>query len=190
MRRLCVSTCVLVCILVAAVCTAPTTSLAADKDPPMIEIGLTLYEGLFQGEKPSPGGPTLLVDLRQTGDRWERVWGIARNFNVAMHTGRVVDLVTRFTPLLRTRQKIVLGRMLTSLMPEAAALVYERTGLPADSSMSRHVLALGKVAVQRAAGRLFPALKDKFNAAIQKIREDGTYDAISKEYFNFDIYGG
>jgi len=34
------------------------------------------------------------------------------------------------------------------------------------------------------------ALKDKFNAAIEKIREDGTFDAISEGYFNFDIYGG
>lgn len=34
------------------------------------------------------------------------------------------------------------------------------------------------------------ALADKLNAAIKKIRDDGTYDAISKKYFNFDIYGG
>ncbi len=33
-------------------------------------------------------------------------------------------------------------------------------------------------------------LKAKVNAAIKKIRADGTYDAISKKYFNFDIYGG
>ena len=33
-------------------------------------------------------------------------------------------------------------------------------------------------------------LMEKFNAAIKKIREDGTYDEISKKYFNFDIYGG
>jgi len=33
-------------------------------------------------------------------------------------------------------------------------------------------------------------LMEKFNAAIKQIREDGTYDAISKKYFNFDIYGG
>ena len=30
----------------------------------------------------------------------------------------------------------------------------------------------------------------KINAAIKQIREDGTYDAISKKYFNFDIYCG
>ncbi|MEL6422390.1 MAG: transporter substrate-binding domain-containing protein, partial [Pseudomonadota bacterium] len=33
-------------------------------------------------------------------------------------------------------------------------------------------------------------LQEKFNAAIKKIREDGTYEAISKKYFDFDIYGG
>lgn len=34
------------------------------------------------------------------------------------------------------------------------------------------------------------ALKTKINAAIAEIRKDGTYDAISKKYFTFDIYGG
>jgi len=33
------------------------------------------------------------------------------------------------------------------------------------------------------------ALKDKFNAAIEKVRADGTYDKIAKKYFDFDIYG-
>lgn len=33
-------------------------------------------------------------------------------------------------------------------------------------------------------------LLEKVNAAIKQIREDGTYDAISAKYFNFDIYGG
>lgn len=32
-------------------------------------------------------------------------------------------------------------------------------------------------------------LKAKFNAAIAKIREDGTYDEIAGKYFDFDIYG-
>ena len=34
------------------------------------------------------------------------------------------------------------------------------------------------------------ALKDKINAAIKAIRADGEYDAFSKKYFDFDIYGG
>ncbi|ASY61645.1 Nucleoside ABC transporter, permease protein 1 [Sinorhizobium sojae CCBAU 05684] len=33
-------------------------------------------------------------------------------------------------------------------------------------------------------------LKDKINAAIKAIRENGTYEAFSKKYFDFDIYGG
>jgi polar amino acid transport system substrate-binding protein len=32
-------------------------------------------------------------------------------------------------------------------------------------------------------------LKDTLNAAIKAVRADGTYDAITKKYFNFDIYG-
>ncbi len=32
-------------------------------------------------------------------------------------------------------------------------------------------------------------LKEKLNAAIDKIRADGTYDKIQKKYFNFDVYG-
>lgn len=33
-------------------------------------------------------------------------------------------------------------------------------------------------------------LKDKINAAIKAIRANGTYDTFSKNYFNFDVYGG
>lgn len=32
-------------------------------------------------------------------------------------------------------------------------------------------------------------LKEKLNTAIDKIRADGTYDAIQKKYFSFDVYG-
>ena len=32
-------------------------------------------------------------------------------------------------------------------------------------------------------------LREKFNAAIKEIRDNGTYAEISKKYFNFDIYG-
>lgn len=33
-------------------------------------------------------------------------------------------------------------------------------------------------------------LKEKLNAAIKAVRADGKYDAITKKYFTFDIYGG
>jgi polar amino acid transport system substrate-binding protein len=33
------------------------------------------------------------------------------------------------------------------------------------------------------------ALKGKINAAIKAIRANGTYDTISKKYFDFDVYG-
>lgn len=33
-------------------------------------------------------------------------------------------------------------------------------------------------------------LRDMFNAALKEIREDGTYEAINKKYFDFDVYGG
>ena len=33
-------------------------------------------------------------------------------------------------------------------------------------------------------------LKAKFNAGIAKILEDGTYEAIGKNYFASSIYGG
>ncbi|MEM7694250.1 MAG: transporter substrate-binding domain-containing protein [Pseudomonadota bacterium] len=33
-------------------------------------------------------------------------------------------------------------------------------------------------------------LQGKFNAAIEAIRADGTYDEIRKKYFDFDVYGG
>jgi len=53
-----------------------------------MELGLT---GAVWTEAPNPDGPTLLLDLAQYGERWERVWGIARNYNVAIHSGRVVS---------------------------------------------------------------------------------------------------
>ncbi|MDN0122821.1 ABC transporter substrate-binding protein [Yersinia aleksiciae] len=41
-----------------------------------------------------------------------------------------------------------------------------------------------------AVGKDNPVLRDALNGAIKAIRADGTYDAIQKKYFSFDIYGG
>ena len=40
-----------------------------------------------------------------------------------------------------------------------------------------------------AVGKDNPALRDALNGAIKAIRADGTYEAIQKKYFSFDIYG-
>jgi polar amino acid transport system substrate-binding protein len=34
------------------------------------------------------------------------------------------------------------------------------------------------------------ALREKFNAAIKAIRDNGKYKEINAKYFNFDVYGG
>jgi len=79
---------------------------------------------------------------------------------------RVVDLVTQFSPFLRTKEKLVLGRLMTQVAPELAALTYERTGIPADSRVSRHLLRYGRDFFRRGVGKFVPALRMKQKAAI------------------------
>ncbi len=79
---------------------------------------------------------------------------------------RVVDLVTRFRPFLRAKEKLVLGRLIHMAAPQLAALVYERTGIPADSHIARHLLAYGKTALLRGTGRFLPATGAKPRVAI------------------------
>ncbi|MBL8562059.1 MAG: transporter substrate-binding domain-containing protein [Gemmobacter sp.] len=67
--------------------------------------------------------------------------------------------------------------------PEGAACC-ESKGAVADDT---DVLGLG-VGVGLRKGE--EALKEKFNAGIAKVLEDGTYEAISKPYFASSIYGG
>jgi hypothetical protein len=57
---------------------------------PDLEMELGLTGAVFQ-LTPDANGPTLLLDLARFGDRWERAWGIARHFNVAIHGGRVLS---------------------------------------------------------------------------------------------------
>ena len=71
------------------------------------------------------------------------------------------------------------------LPPSPAEMLtrYERIGWLGrldDATLGKKVLstALGEKAVSGA-----------LNAAIKAVRADGTYDAITKNYFSFDIYG-
>ena len=79
---------------------------------------------------------------------------------------RVVDLVTRFKPILRTKEKLVLGRLMTMIAPELAAMVYERTGLPANSGVGRHLLGYGQTFLRRGLGRLVPRARERARVAI------------------------
>ncbi len=62
---------------------------AAEAAAQQAEIELRLYGAVFRGEKPVDGAPTLVLNLKRTGDRWERVWGLAGDFTNSPHTGRV-----------------------------------------------------------------------------------------------------
>ena len=54
-------------------------------------LTVTLPGTLFLRDAPIVDGPTLVLDVAQTGDRWERVWGFAGDFHInSPHPGRVV----------------------------------------------------------------------------------------------------
>ena len=70
-------------------------SAFADDEPPAtdesrIEISTQLHEALFRGDEAGPGCPALLLELRRTGGRWQRVLGVAKGYNCAVHSGRVL----------------------------------------------------------------------------------------------------
>jgi polar amino acid transport system substrate-binding protein len=74
--------------------------------------------------------------------------------------------------------------MLEFLKSEQGAACCDMKGMVKDDP---EVLGLG-VGVGLRKGET--DLKDKINAAIKAIRENGTYEEFSKKYFDFDIYGG
>ena len=78
-------------ILAAALMVAATPALAAETAAAEAEYELRLCGALFQGENPVQDGPMLLLNLRRSGDRWERVWGVAGSFNRSVHWGRVTE---------------------------------------------------------------------------------------------------
>jgi hypothetical protein len=75
--------CLMISIAFAAVTRAQQT--------PDLEIQLNLFGAVFKTDVPQPGGPTLILDLARTGDRWERVWGDAPRFNKCLAEGLVSD---------------------------------------------------------------------------------------------------
>jgi hypothetical protein len=57
-----------------------------------VEFTVSLSGALFLRDAPVADGPTLVLDVSRTGDRWERVWGFAGDFHInSPHPGRVVS---------------------------------------------------------------------------------------------------
>lgn len=57
-----------------------------------MEMQIALHDAVFRGDEQPSHADMLLLDIRRSEDgTWHRVWGVARDFNIAMHPGRVVE---------------------------------------------------------------------------------------------------
>jgi hypothetical protein len=79
---------------------------------------------------------------------------------------RVVDVVTRFLPLFRSKEKLIMGRYLANISQPLSALRYERTGLHANTPILLHGFEYARRAVLRVAGHFIPELAIKKRVAI------------------------
>lgn len=78
------------------------------------ELQLTLRGALFQGDEPGEADPSLLLWLGRNGEKWGRVTGVARNFNVSYHHGRVAESQTDGDTLSLTLEMRIAGDGWTS----------------------------------------------------------------------------
>lgn len=79
-------------VLALALVMALASGAGAETDFPDLEMELALHGAVIDGE-PTPTGPSLVFEASRYGDRWGRLWGVARNFNVGIHPGRVESAV-------------------------------------------------------------------------------------------------
>lgn len=57
-----------------------------------MEMQIALRDAVFQGDQKPEHADTLLLDIRRAEDgAFRRVWGVAGDFNIALHPGRVVE---------------------------------------------------------------------------------------------------
>ncbi|MGC9453482.1 MAG: hypothetical protein ACP5HU_01330 [Phycisphaerae bacterium] len=76
-------------ILLCAVVHVASTGCGAAGET---EMQIALYDAAFKGEQRPSHGATLLLDVRQRQDgTFHRIWGVARDFSIAMHPGRVLE---------------------------------------------------------------------------------------------------
>jgi hypothetical protein len=67
---------------------------------------------------------------------------------------RVTKVVRSLRPLHRSKEKVALARVLRRLSPAVASIPYERTGMRADASLTRHTFRYAKVAADKLARRV------------------------------------
>ncbi|MBB3660052.1 polar amino acid transport system substrate-binding protein [Rhizobium sp. BK650] len=108
------------------------------------------------------------------------------------HFAGSVDDIKEYQTLDEAQQDLAAGRVdaiqadsfaLNSFLKSSAGACCELKGyVTKDEAVLGHGVGVGL-------RKGDSALRDKINAAIKAIRADGTYDKITKKYFDFDIYG-
>jgi hypothetical protein len=86
------------CLISAALLSVRAFGAEARFELPTLETEIFLTGALFN-ESPSPEGPTLVMEVNQYGDRWERVWGVARSYNIGIHNGLVASAAVTDTTI-------------------------------------------------------------------------------------------
>ncbi len=76
--------------LSATVAAAPGVALGAEKDFSGA-ICVVLYRALFGGEKPTPSGPNLILEIEKKGGKWQRIYGTALGGGNGDHFGSVIE---------------------------------------------------------------------------------------------------
>ncbi|MGD0900586.1 MAG: hypothetical protein ABR915_22360, partial [Thermoguttaceae bacterium] len=76
--------------IIAVLCLTAFGDVASAAGADILELELRLTGALRPQAPATEPGPSLVLDLTRTGDRWERVWGVESDSRHAtLHTGRV-----------------------------------------------------------------------------------------------------
>ena len=146
--------------------TPPAIAVLADSD--MQEASLTAFDGMTVGAQSSTTHANYAEEKLEGAD--VRLYGTPAEYQADLESGRidaVIDDVVVLSEYVDGTDGSV--RLLGTLTPDPV-INGEGAGI---------ALRQGE-----------DELRERFNAAIQAIREDGTYEEIQSKYFDFDVYGG
>ena len=146
--------------------TPPAIAVLADSD--MQEASLTAFDGMTVGAQSSTTHANYAEEKLEGAD--VRLYGTPAEYQADLESGRidaVIDDVVVLSEYVDGTDGSV--KLLGTLTPDPV-INGEGAGI---------ALRQGE-----------DELRERFNAAIQAIREDGTYEEIQSKYFDFDVYGG